>query len=155
MVTVVCVCLVTGFTVTDNRIKDVKTGANVRTQIAKWKNTTWVNPWLNEKGFNVPKKSLANNFFVINFVTDPDVFQACSLVYPGGGYDLRTTGAFEIPTGQTVTFIGLVDGSKGNIAVQVNDANTSELLYFNAGPSALFQWTPQVGKLYLLTVEYF
>ncbi|HEX6426069.1 MAG TPA: hypothetical protein VF008_00235 [Niastella sp.] len=159
MATVMCVCLAMGFTVTDNNTNDAKTGTNLRKQIAKWKNTTWVNPWLNEKRFNTQKKSLANNFIVLNNVSDPDVLLECSLTFPGGSFDLRPTGAFiyEIPTGQTVTFNGEVDGSNGNIiVVQLVDAYTAETLYFyNGGPSVVYQWTPELGKKYFMSVEYF
>jgi hypothetical protein len=146
-----CICLTYGFNIsTDN---ESATAKNHRTSIRKWKNTTWVNPWV--KTVRISENILA---YTINNSWNPG--RLCQLTtHRGGIINIMMDGYkwFTFPAGYTCTYEAAMNPNPPFDAYvgEVVDMTTSTTIYSYWGPNpTYFQWTPVADHWYEVYTQF-
>jgi hypothetical protein len=150
MAVILCAWFSMGFTTPSNKNSSA-TGTNPHSQILRWKNTTWVNPWVNTK------RLYADNFLTLTAVASNRVPIKAHLSYAGTSLYIGDEGHmwYDIPAGNLVTCEVEVNPDPNVVMfIAIQDETSGEYLYETFGTTAFFQWTPIAGHQYFVHLLY-
>jgi len=154
MAVVLCASFSMGFA--DHTSKNASTTAtNHRSQIFRWKHSTWVNPWANAK------RLAADNVLAEATSTAGRIPPTIArLTWSRGSADLKATAYYSwqwltIPTGVVITFEFNISYNEfyGQLC-WIYDETTGQELFASYAESQYFQWTLIPGHQYNVTVNY-
>jgi hypothetical protein len=153
-----CAYLTEGF-ITPDREKHAARTPGIHNHSAKWKYSTWVNPWAGAKKFNGSQKSLTDvTVYYLHEMRYPDlvfqqrmnagVYQGCDAKQNGETFGDHT---YTIAGGDYIGFETYVHPSLSGLTVFVRDETTNQQLFYqDTGFWATYGFYSEPGHTYSL-----